>query len=277
MKRLIVIIIAALGLVSCHSIVFENRTDCPRFVFFKVTNPQFFHQYDSMYVTVYRHPDGSQVSAGKPLLRDVQNNDYFVEVRRTNAVKGYGLIGWKDLVRTESEWHIPLGMQADTLYRFSYQAALEEDSILIPVEFTKEHSKVTVQFVGIETFEDAEGRFPFDLLVRSGTNGIDALTGVPTRGEFEYRPKESETGRFYFVLPRQADAGLTLELYGRPFLHNAEGHIKTFDLYRILKEYGGMDWNQRNLPDLFIEIDYQQTSVTVSIDAWDESALHYDF
>lgn len=262
---------------SCRSVVMEDRSSCPRFVFFEITNPQHFHSYDSVYTTVFRHPEGSQVSAGLPLIRDIQDKTYFVEVRKTNAVKGYGLIGYDTYVQSGNSWLIPIGEQADTLFRFSYLTPLEEESIIIPVELVKEHAKVTVQFVGIESFTHAGGRFPFDLVIRSNTNGIDALSGLPTRGEFEYRPEETETGRFSFILPRQADSGLKMELYGRPFIYDKEGFFRSFDLQEILLEKGGITWKEKNLPDIYIEIDYQETTVEVRVDPWGETTLVYDY
>ena len=143
------------------------------------------------------------------------------------------------------------------------------------MEFTKEHSRVTVSFLGAETFEYSEGHFPFDITVRGGTSGIDALTGVPVRGPFEVRPEETTVGRFEFILPRQADHDLVLEMYAREGLYEYEGFQTTYNLWEILRDKGGITWTEKNLPDISIEIDFEETTVNVGVYPWGEQELEY--
>ncbi len=278
MKRLLVLAAACLCTLSCRSLIFEDRLECPSFLFFDVTNAGAFNPYDRVYSTVYRHPSGDLYGSGEASLRDIQDHVFYFEVRKTEAVKGYGVLGMDQCVEQKgSEWVAPIGSQFDSLFRFSYLATVEPESFTVPVEMVKEFSRVTVQFVGIETFESAGGRFPFDVVVKGGTCGVDALTGIPVRGPFEFRPEESSIGRFEFRLPRQADQDLRLELYGREGLHSQTGHFTTFDLFSILKEDGGINWQERNLPDVYIEIDYQETTVQVLISPWVTEDLDYEF
>ena len=183
MRKIFALIIAAAALTSCRSIIFEDRSACPKFVFFQVSNPEHFNPYDDVFSTVFRHPEGGHVAADKPKLREIQDLSYYVEVRKTDAVKGYGLIGWEGLIQNGNDWLVPLGMQADTLFRYSYTSDIGEESTIIPVEFVKEHAKVTVRFVGVESFKNAAGRFPFDVIIRSNTCGINGFTGLPVRGD----------------------------------------------------------------------------------------------
>lgn len=278
MKRLFVLAAACVCILSCRSLVLEDRTECPSYVFFDVTNAKAFEPYDRVYTTIYRHPSGDLMSSATPTLSEIQEKVFFFEVRKAEAVKGYGVLGAdKCVMQKGSEWVIPIGNQYDSLFRFSYIAAVQPESFIVPVEMVKEYARVTVQFVGVDTFTGAGGRFPFDVTVVGGTCGVDAMTGVPVRGPFEYRPEETSIGRFEFLLPRQADHDLVLELYGREGIFERTGHVSTFDLYSLLEDIGKMNWQDRNLPDVYIEIDYQETVVNVEISPWVTEDLDFEF
>ena len=276
MKRLFLILLATSCLCSCRSVVFEDRTECPKFLFLNVTNPERFSSYDKVYNAVFRYPNGGQIAADQPMLREIQDMSYYVEVRKTEAVKGYGLIGWGGLTQNVDDWVVPTGMQADTLYRYSYTVDMDDEMKIVPVEFYKEHCKVTVQFVGYETFSHAQGRFPFDIVVRSNSCGINAFTGLPVRGDFQYRPVETSTGRFEFTLLRQINSDLTMDLYGRKALVEDDGYYRTFDLYKMIAERSDITWNEKNLPDLYIEIDFVAATAYIQVDYWNENSLHFD-
>lgn len=277
MKRLLVLLAASACLFSCRRLVFEDRTECPSYVFFDITNAEAFNPYDRVYTTIYRHPSGELMGSATPSLADVQGRVFFFEIRKAEAVKGYGVLGTEQcIMQNGSEWVVPIGCQYDSLFRFSYVATVEPESFVVPVEMVKEYSRVTLQFVGTETFTGAGGRFPFEVTVTGGTSGVDALTGVPVRGPFEYRPQETSIGRFEFRLPRQADQDLRLELYGKDGIYERTGHISSFDLYALLEEKG-MNWQDRNLPDIYVEFNYQETLVNVVISPWVTEDLDYVF
>lgn len=277
MKRLLLVLALAAALPSCRSLVLEDRLECPSFLFFEITNAHLFAPYSTLYTTVDSHPEGSRIATGTPTVKAVQEGAYWVEVRRTAAVKGYGILGDSGrCIQRGDQWLIPLGQDADTLYRFAFAAAVEPERFTVPVELIKEHAKVTVQFVGVETFTSAHGRFPFEIAVKGNTCGIDAVTGLPVRGPFECRPAEGTIGRFEFVLPRQADQDLTLEIYGREYLWDPAGHLETLNLYELLLELGGITWREKHLPDLYVEIDYQAMEVSVQVAYWAQYELTFD-
>lgn len=278
MKRILTLAAASLCLLSCRSIVLEDRSTCPSYLFFDITNGARFNPYDQVYTTVQRHPAGGLLGSGTASLGDIRDRVFYYEIRKTEAVRGYGVLGTDGCVMQKgSEWVVPIGQQFDPLFRFSYTAAVRSESFTVPVEMVKEYAQVTVQFVGAETFSAAGGRFPFEVAVTGGTCGVDALTGLPVRGPFEYRPAETTMGRFEFRLPRQGDHDLFLELYGKEGLHEQTGHVSTFDLYTILEKDGGVSWEDRNLPDAYVEINFQEKSVNVSVSPWVTEDLEYEF
>ena len=277
MKWLTVILALSLTVVSCRGIVLEDRLECPSFLFFEVSNPEHFQPYERVFTTVCSHPAGGLISSESPSLRAIQSKDFYVEVRSTEAVKGYGILGGgQNIEYRGDQWLIPIGCQSDSIYRFSYVANVEPDSFTVPVEFIKEHAKVSLQFVGMESYLDRDGRFPFDIVVRSNTCGIDAQSGLPVRGSFEYRPQETTLGHFEFTLPRQGDNCLILELYGREHIYEQEGFIGSFNLYEILLKQGGITWREKSLPDVSMELDYQETRVQVQVDNWEKEELGFE-
>ena len=275
MKRFLLVL--ALSVASCRGVVLEDRLECPSFLFFEVSNPEHFQLYEKVYTTVCSHPSGGLISSESPSLGSIVGKAFYVEVRSTEAVKGYGILGGgKNIEYRGDQWLIPIGCQSDSIYRFSYVANVEPDSFTVPVEFIKEHAKVSVQFVGMESYLDRDGRFPFDIVVRSNTCGIDAQSGLPVRGSFEYRPQETTLGHFEFTLPRQGDNCLILELYGREHIYEQEGFIGSFNLYEILLKQGGITWREKSLPDVSMELDYQETRVQVQVDNWEKEELGFE-
>lgn len=277
MKKIVLITLAALSLISCRSLVLEDRTACPSFVFFNITNGDIFNGYDQVFTTVYSDPKGVLIGEDTPSVDEIQDKKFHFEVRSTPSVKGYGLIGNESLNHDGSKWMSPLGEDYAPLFRFQYSKPVQEESFVIPVEFVKDYCHVTVQFLGFESFHTPNGEFPFYIIVRGNTNGIDALNGEPLRGPYEYSPEENkQTGHFEFNIPRLADEFLGLELYGKEGVFDEVGHLRTFDLNEEIRNNGGIDWKQKNLPDIEIIIDFVQWKVSMSIDPWEESVLNYE-
>ncbi len=277
MKRLFLIILMAIPLIGCRKVIFEDRIECPSWIYFDVRNAEYFASYEPVTIIVDRQPSGGRLSIESPTLQAIQDRSYFVEVKGTPAVKGYGVLGDTGVSLNQGdEWRIPIGCQSDTLYRFAYAATVEPESFTIPVKMIKEHTKVTVEFVGLETFTMAGGKCPFDIVIKGNTCGIDASTGIPVRGPFEYKPKETTIGLFQFVLPRQADEYLSLEVYGREHLYEKAGFLESYNLNKLLYDLGGVTWREVNLPDVHITVDYKQSVFNVTVDLWDTLELEYE-
>ena len=269
------ILAASLLLASCRAVVLEDRTLCPSFLFFDVADASRFQRYSGVFTTVYAHPEGRLMDEAGTSVGYIDDRLFFFTVRGTAAVKGYGLMGQEGLVRDGSVWTVPIGRDYAPLFRFGYMAEVQEETFTVPVEFTKEYSHVSVQYLGADTFDHAGGRFPFYITVRGNTCGIDALTGNPVTGPFQTMPKESGIGHFEFTLPRQADHSLVLEMYAREGLYEYRDFQTSYNLYELLRDKGGITWTEKNLPDLYIEIDFEETTVNVGVYPWGEQELEY--
>lgn len=279
MKRLIgTFLLAALSLVSCRNLVLEERILCPRFLVFLIENAGQFNSYDPLSVTVFNHPDGRFLDRDTTHIGAIQSQEFFFEIKGELAVKGFGLLGQdKGRLMGETEWSIPSGEQSDPLFRFSFTAPTQEEAFVVPVELVKDYSHVSLRFVGMESFASAQGQFPFEVCVTGNTCGIEALSGLPVRGPFEYRPIERNMGCFEFNLPRQADHSLRLQLIAKPGIYDAPDQLTQFNLWALLKEQGGITWEEKNLPDIQLVVDYQEMTVAVNVTEWGQESLNYDF
>ena len=50
-----------------------------------------------------------------------------------------------------------------------------------------------------------------------------------------------------------------------------------FDLWAMLFDQWGVTWEEKNLPDIEVLIDYQEMKVEVSVTEWGEENLNYEF
>ena len=276
--RYVLITLVALSLSSCRGWILENRIECPSFLFFDIQNSSEFLSNSKVYATVFNYPDGYLIDSDTTTVGDILDRNFYFAIKDELAVQGYGLIGLShQRIADGTEVFIPSGMDSDPLFRFSYQSPTRDESFFVPVEFVKDHCKIHLKFKGIETFDTSDGIFPFTVIVKTNTRGIDGRTGIPLKGYFEYELQDDESGEFYFVLPRLGDEVLVLELYAKDGLYYTTGLVDSLDLYEILRIDGGIDWTAKNLPDLDIVIDYQMMNATVSVMEWEHQELNYDY
>ena len=278
MNKLTTFALGLLLLTSCRSLVLEDRTACPSFLYFDITNADQFEAFQSVYVSAFSYPDKSFLSCDTTALSRVRDKTFYLEVKKSDAVVGHGALGYEQLtLRDGSKWVTSEGNNYAPLYRFDYTAPARSESAVIPVEMVKDHSKVTVKFINIDSFSTSSGTFPFYIVIKSNTCGVDGFEGKPVRGDFIYEPEEETVGVFNFIVPRQFDRSLSMELYAKPGEYIEEGLIRTFGLWDFFKEYG-MSWDAKNLADLYLEIDFVESNYVVKVMPWDKGGdIEYEF
>lgn len=274
----------ALGLTAlmtgagCRALVYEDRSECPSFLLFDVVNADQFLPSDRVHVTVYRQPENELADARTPLLRELEERTFRFELKKAEAWSGYGLLGVdRSRLTGDSKWMLEEGQQGDPLFRFHYHVPGFEETETIPVEFVKDHSRVTLKFLRFDQFEGSGGQFPFEIVIKGNTCGIDARTGLPIRGAFLHKPAETFGGTFSFILPRQGDHALTMELWAKPGLYTREGLIDSFNLSALFQQLGDIDWEAKNLPDIYLEINYIESVYHVFVQEWEDvNELNYE-
>ena len=278
MKKFISIAFGLLLLSSCRSLVLEDRTACPSFLYFNVTNSILFEDFQNVFVSAFSYPDKTFMSCDTTVLSNIQDKSFYLEVKKSDAVVGHGAMGFEELILKDgSKWVVDEGSNYAPLYRFDYKAPARSESAVIPVEMVKDHSKVTVEFVNIDSFTTSSGTFPFYIVIKGNTCGVDGFDGKPIRGDYVYEPEEEKVGVFNFIVPRQFDRALIMELYAKPGEYIEEGLIRTFALWDFFKEYG-MSWDAKNLADLYVKIDFVESHYEVKVMPWEKGAdIIYEF
>lgn len=279
MKRLIYFLTMGLSLVACRQSVLEDRTACPSLLYFDLFNAGAFGMVDRVHVNAYRYPDRLSLGSDTTTVRALEGRSFFLDIREADAVRGAGVLGFRQCrVEDGVLWKVLPGNSFDSLFRFSFLSVVEPEEFTVPVEFVKEHSCITLQFLNAGDWSpDGESIFPFEVVVRSNTCGLDALTGIPVQGDFACTAREDETGVFRLTLPRQADDQLVMELYGRPGLYPVEGLAHSYNLGGLLREMGGITWQEKNLPDILIGINFKTTDFQVEVIPWEQENIDYEY
>lgn len=178
--------------------------------------------------------------------------DYTAIVPRTvlqvNLVSGAG-----DMM-TESGLSIPPGEDCPPVYLHSSTVNADCEMWRETVWMRKSHCRVDIDL------NADEGYRPW-LRIVSGVCGYDVY-GKPVEGDFESRKRVDEEYSCSFVLPRQTDDLMTLEI------DEGDGILKRFSLGEHIASTG-YDWSAPDLQDIHIELDFAVTQIVLKISGWD--------
>lgn len=248
---------------SCHGLVFEDRSGCPSFVFFRVEDPNGVPVTEELRLEI-RETSGMEMLASDivPLGR-MEDRDYFLEVRKCEAISATGTAGISKAVCAGRMCTVAPGTQWDPVYRFSWTSSAMGGETFVPVRMKKEYSKICVRF------SSPEGIFPYTVAASANTCGMDLVSGVPLKGPYSCSPAEEEPGVFRFTVPRQADRSLALQLTAKPGVSIEYGPVDQIVLWNALEKINGFNWELENLPDIDIDIDYARSQMTVIVNDWE--------
>ncbi|MBO4624381.1 MAG: hypothetical protein J5646_02660 [Bacteroidales bacterium] len=272
MKAKIPLLGAVVLLLSCQNLVLENRIVCPSMLLFDIENADAFDGVNRVHIAAYSQTEEVFLTADTTIVDDIQDQSFYLKVKKLDAVKGYGVMGFEGARKQGIfQWVVDEGADYVPLFRFAYDKVPgREESVLIPVEFVKDFTRMTIRFTHFDQFRLAGGRLPFRMAITGNTVGIDASTGVPVKGAFRHEPEEEANGTFRFIVPRQADHSLTMELYGIPELGQAEGLVDAFNLWNLLREKTDFSWEDKNLADVYLEFDYTEAKFQISVAEWEK-------
>ena len=259
-------LLAALTCASCRSLVLEDRRDCPAFIFFNRPDDCPVGNKEIVDIMVMDAVTMEELASDKPLMREI-GEDYFLSIEKRPEIVTVGVAGIRMGVINGTRLELPDGCQGDPIYLYSQKEPLVDESALVTLNMTKEFSRVLVRF------KSEDGTFPYKVVVTANTCGIDLVTGRPVEGAFRFVPIESTPGVFLFTVPRQADYSLSLELWSDSESKvGSGGHVDDLLLWNALQNINGFSWAMESLPDLTVEIDYVNASVTVLVNDWNISS-----
>ena len=265
------------GLVSCRRLILEDRTDCPAFLLFDLTNGDELDISEYAFVTAYKYPDNNLLASDTTTVKSIQDKDFYLEVKHTDTAIGYGVLRFNGAHNEGSCWTVAPGKDFPPIWRFNYRSPAATESYIIPVEAVKDHSAVTVRFTDPDFFNGYGGEFPFFIIAKSNTCGINGMDGAPVKGEFRFEPREFAAGAYRFTVPRQYDRSLHLEVWGREGFLEEGTMVTDIVLWNLLKTQEVFSWTAKNLADIEIEISLVEKSYRISIVEWDgETHMVYE-
>ena len=267
------------GLCSCRSLILEDRSECPAFLFFDIVNAERFDKADYVHVSAFVYPEETLLNKDTAIVRAIQEKEFSLAVKRSDSVYGYGVTGFKNCSLVgETDWVVGEGMDYDPIWRFDFRAEARGERFFIPVEMVKDHSRITVFFEDFDRFPGTDGHFPFDIIVTSNTCGINALTGEPVLGEFRYVPKESPGGTFKFTVPRQFDRTLTIHVQNKEEYFGNTEDVAEFSVWSWVHASEDFSWTEKNLPDIYVKIQLTTGECDFTVEPWqgEEGGYLYD-
>lgn len=267
------------GLASCKSLILEDRSVCPAFLFFDITNADKFDIADYVHVAAFLYPEKNLLNKDTATVRAIQEKEFSLAVKRSDSVLGYGVTGFGNChLENDTDWVVDEGMNYDPIWRFDFKSEANGERFFIPVEMVKDHSNITVFFEDFDMFPGTDGHFPFDILVTSNTSGINALTGEPVQGAFCYAPNETPGGTFKFTVPRQFDRALKLHVINKEEYFGNNETAAEFSVWSWVHANEDFSWTDKNLSDVYITIHLTTAEINVSVEPWkgDEGGYVYD-
>ena len=165
---------------------------------------------------------------------------------------------WPDYLSVKEERiSIPKGQQADSVYAYSSRLNTNcekvRDVVRMHKQFTTVHLKMQIP--------DGFDSYPYRVFIRGNTAGWDVRDFSGTDGMFEYEPELEGQNEFSVRVPRQADKGLTAEVY------SANEKVDEFRLGEIISQ-AGFDWNAEELADISLEVNFTTSTVLAHISDW---------
>lgn len=266
--------------VSCDRLVLEDRADCPAFLFFEIMNPEPFDVSDYVHVAAFVYPEETLLAKDTATVRAIQEKEFYLEVKRSHSIFGYGVLGYdKCHLVGETDWVVDEGSDYSRLWRFDYRSDAFGERFYIPVEMVKDHANIEIFFENFDMIPGTDGNFPYDIVVRSNTCGINALTGEPVKGDFRYEPREMPGGTFRFTVPRQFDRSLIIQVYNKPEYFGDNDLVAEFNVWNWANAKEDFSWRDKNLSDVYIVVELATGEYSVSIEPWrgDDGGYVYDF
>lgn len=198
-------------------------------------------------------------ASGSFVARDTLEVDefasgYVVDVPREDIAVGV-YFGASDNVDDLGGLDIEYGEECPQVYMHSSFVKAEGEMVRENVLMRKNHCIMTIQV-------ESEKEFPFSLEAKGNIDGYEA-GGKPSVGEFMYAMHADVSGTCTLTLPRQTDESLVLEV------HDETGALKVFALGEYVAA-SGYDWQEDNLRDITVCIDYSLSHVVIQVAGWRE-------
>lgn len=212
--------------------------------------------------SVVKYAELVLTASGGFCYRDTLSAEAFSDVYAVDVPRGEVGIGvyWgaAGCVGDDGRLGIDYGDECPHVYMHSSFITALGESVVENVRMRKNHCIMTIQ---VQSDKD----FPFRLEAKGLIDGYES-GGKPSVGEFMYAMYADDEGMCQFVLPRQTDNSLVLEV------HDDAGVLRSFALGEYVAA-SGYDWGVEDLKDLTISLDYALTRVVIKVEEWAEEHI----
>lgn len=160
---------------------------------------------------------------------------------------------------------IPGGSQADSIFAYTCVVDARGESAYDLIMLHKQYANVIVDV------EELDEKMARRMKVSGKSCGMDILSLKPIEGAFRCTPTFVRPGRCIFRVPRQTDGSLSLEIADK------DGTTKAFAIGEDIIR-NGYSWDEEDLQDIHIALDYLQTMMTITVLNWEKGEeKNYDY
>ncbi len=260
----VLIVMLALGVVSCS--VKEDRDVCPAWLVVRSDGHVaegaslaggFTYRVSPSFGAPCEIASGthSEFTSEGRAFRVPRKHDIFVDVFE----------GASGMELTDTLLRIPFGSECDALFCGSGTTWVPADDGVLPLPLNRNHAKVTVVLKGDILFP-----YPYSFVFKGGVDGYSIPGLAPHHGAFSCRKgiiaaKSGCSAR----VPRQTDDSLEMEL--RSISDDSLVHTVPLGL---LAAQTGYDWNEPDLKDIRIELDFARSILTLIVGDWTLSTTY---
>lgn len=266
MKKIKYILFAVLSVIFISSCVKENRINCPCYLLFAhdgFDNNEYFGD-----INLFIYEDGHKLDDSVYDIVEMIEDKCDIPVKRGyHDVCGVGGIKYMDIDRTYS-LRIPYGYQCDPIYAFHDDVTAQGERALV---FGTIHKQYATVYLNVNITADNEAA----VKVIGNTSGLDIRTMEPLDGEFCCLVKKDLDGYFSFRVPRQRNSSLDIEVWDTPVGSNPSistmigcSKLTSLNIGSIISDRLQYDWNASSLPDIYIDVDFVRSMMTITIKEW---------
>ncbi|MCD8206743.1 MAG: hypothetical protein LUD72_02275 [Bacteroidales bacterium] len=252
--RLSPVVLGFLIMGLCMGCIKENRSECPCTMVLDFSEVD-RDRSDSLSLGI--------IAMGGFLHTAIIPSSEYGDLYRVEVPKGdvwvnvYSMDSWSEEISSAlgedySSMNIPYGEECPEVRSFSLHKVLAAETVTVPVTLHKNYCRLSITMV-------YEGELPMQISILGDICGYDR-EGIPVSGAFLYEPTGSG-GLFYACIPRQNDSSLRLDL------SDEEEILREFAIGEYILE-SGYDWSAEDLDDVWIEVDYTKTHVTITVGDW---------
>lgn len=148
---------------------------------------------------------------------------------------------------------IPHGSECPPVFLWSRPVKAVGEIVSRSAVLSKSHCRVRMRLV--------PGGGAVSFVIRGDISGFD-LDGNPVEGPFECVPHQSTEGFLEFILPRQKDNSLLMDVY------SGGVRMRTFALGEILSR-AGYSWKDKDLKDISMEVSCSANVLVSDFSVWE--------